>query len=68
MDYWRTLLAFKIVTLVQIITMKIEFKNLAAFPVCINGLGWSTFYTLVGLGCPLLMFFYMTNSFKKLGW
>lgn len=58
-------LAFKIVTLVQIITMKIEFKNLATFPVCISGLGWSTFYTLVGLGCPLLIYFLYDKFVQK---
>lgn len=58
-------LAFKIVTLVQIIAMKMDFINLAAFPVFMSGFVWSAFYTLVGLGCPLLICFLYAKVVEK---
>ena len=48
-------LAFKVVTVIEIVIAGVDWIYLSAFPVFLHGFVWNIFYTIAGLGIPLLM-------------
>lgn len=48
-------LAFKLVSLIQIELLDLDFVYLSAFPVLVSGFMWGLLYTLVGLAMPMLL-------------
>lgn len=58
-------LAFKIVTLIQIILEHTNLKNLTSYPCYIISNGWWILYTIVGISVPLMINYIYRNIKKK---